>query len=352
MKKIFLLIIIFVFSFNMVHAEATQDSIDTGVCTMQYDPVCAEVQVQCIKAPCDPIQQTFSNMCEMNKNKLAKFLHKGKCNGDGDNTVKCIGGVDGAKCGSTYGQIAITDPCLLSDNASRRVCASSLMRQEDRTRIEEYVKNNISEISNDFGVKEVLGGKFYVSNMSWVYKDSLNLLQVEYEDGHVAYTANIFAFTNLSEEKSNSNKYGIKVDLFYLVKDNGETIDRNTDNQGIIENYIKDNISSIAKNYNIESGYGRFYVIGEVNWIDSNNSELEFNDGYDDYIAMVTAHLDPSKQGTNVITIDNLKIKEKKTVSQEVKTNILDNQITMEETIFSKIKNFLINIFNRIKSKK
>lgn len=36
---------------------------DATVCTMQYAPVCGEVQVQCIKAPCPPIKQTFGNSC-------------------------------------------------------------------------------------------------------------------------------------------------------------------------------------------------------------------------------------------------------------------------------------------------
>lgn len=33
------------------------------ICTKEYMPVCAKVQVQCIKAPCNPILQTFSNTC-------------------------------------------------------------------------------------------------------------------------------------------------------------------------------------------------------------------------------------------------------------------------------------------------
>jgi len=48
-------------------------------CTMEYAPVCASVAVQCIKAPCPPIQQTFWNRCTMNANKLAKFIHNGEC---------------------------------------------------------------------------------------------------------------------------------------------------------------------------------------------------------------------------------------------------------------------------------
>lgn len=36
---------------------------DGRICTMEYAPVCAEVQVQCIKAPCYPVPETFSNKC-------------------------------------------------------------------------------------------------------------------------------------------------------------------------------------------------------------------------------------------------------------------------------------------------
>jgi hypothetical protein len=48
-------------------------------CTMDYTPVCATVAVQCIKAPCPPIEQTFGNKCTMKANKLATFLHDGEC---------------------------------------------------------------------------------------------------------------------------------------------------------------------------------------------------------------------------------------------------------------------------------
>jgi len=48
------------------------------VCTTEYAPVCGEVQVQCIKAPCNPVQQTFSNECKLNK-AGAKFVHEGVC---------------------------------------------------------------------------------------------------------------------------------------------------------------------------------------------------------------------------------------------------------------------------------
>lgn len=46
------------------------------ICTLQYAPVCAQVQVQCIKAPCYPVQETFGNACQAGKNKI---LYSGKC---------------------------------------------------------------------------------------------------------------------------------------------------------------------------------------------------------------------------------------------------------------------------------
>ncbi len=47
------------------------------ICTMEYAPVCAEVQVQCITAPCYPVQQTFSNACMAGDNPI---LYTGQCN--------------------------------------------------------------------------------------------------------------------------------------------------------------------------------------------------------------------------------------------------------------------------------
>lgn len=49
---------------------------DIRVCTMQYAPVCAEVQVQCITAPCLPVQETFGNSCMAWKNPV---LYAGEC---------------------------------------------------------------------------------------------------------------------------------------------------------------------------------------------------------------------------------------------------------------------------------
>ena len=50
-------------------------------CTMEYAPVCGEVQIQCVTTPCNPIKETFSNKCMMNTKK-AKYLFDGECNID------------------------------------------------------------------------------------------------------------------------------------------------------------------------------------------------------------------------------------------------------------------------------
>ncbi len=111
MKKIFLLIlpIFFIFSSNVGALEKRACTTDytpvcgvdgvtysntctankvkvayTGECkikpcTKSYVPVCGLVQIECIKAPCNPIFETFTNKCELNKIKSAKLAYKGEC---------------------------------------------------------------------------------------------------------------------------------------------------------------------------------------------------------------------------------------------------------------------------------
>lgn len=52
------------------------------VCLEIYDPVCAKVNIQCIKAPCDPINETFPNSCRACANKLVESYVAGECGAD------------------------------------------------------------------------------------------------------------------------------------------------------------------------------------------------------------------------------------------------------------------------------
>ncbi len=47
-------------------------------CTMEYDPVCAEKPVLCVRAPCPPIRKTFSNSCKAEAEEYT-VLYKGQC---------------------------------------------------------------------------------------------------------------------------------------------------------------------------------------------------------------------------------------------------------------------------------
>lgn len=47
------------------------------ICTMEYAPVCAQVEIQCVTTPCNPVEQTFSNTCSAGENKI---LYSGECN--------------------------------------------------------------------------------------------------------------------------------------------------------------------------------------------------------------------------------------------------------------------------------
>ena len=51
----------------------------TDVCATVIDTVCATVEIQCIKAPCNPVKNTFNNSCEACRNSLVKSYIKGEC---------------------------------------------------------------------------------------------------------------------------------------------------------------------------------------------------------------------------------------------------------------------------------
>jgi len=57
----------------------SEESRSADVCIQIYDPVCATVEIQCIKAPCNAVKQTFSNSCEACRNPLVKSYTPGEC---------------------------------------------------------------------------------------------------------------------------------------------------------------------------------------------------------------------------------------------------------------------------------
>ncbi len=71
--------------------------------------------------------------------------------------------------------------CASAKDQDRQIC----LRQVEQTLFENYLIANISDLSP---TKEVLGGKFYVTNISWL-PDRIAI--VSYEDGHIALKAKV-----------------------------------------------------------------------------------------------------------------------------------------------------------------
>jgi len=64
--------------YTITHFVADLDY-QNAVCTMEYTPICAKVDIQCIATPCESIEQTFSNTCMLNANPNATYLRDGEC---------------------------------------------------------------------------------------------------------------------------------------------------------------------------------------------------------------------------------------------------------------------------------
>ncbi|MFA5764210.1 MAG: hypothetical protein WC915_05380 [archaeon] len=58
----------------------SQEEMNAEACIEIYDPVCANVQIECITTPCDPIKETFSNSCFACMNDRVFSYEKGECN--------------------------------------------------------------------------------------------------------------------------------------------------------------------------------------------------------------------------------------------------------------------------------
>ena len=52
---------------------------ELGACIALFEPVCAQVQVECVTTPCDPVSQTFGNSCEACSNSRVLSYVAGEC---------------------------------------------------------------------------------------------------------------------------------------------------------------------------------------------------------------------------------------------------------------------------------
>ena len=49
------------------------------VCTQEFAPVCAKVDIECVTIPCETEERTFSNKCHLDANPNATYLKDGEC---------------------------------------------------------------------------------------------------------------------------------------------------------------------------------------------------------------------------------------------------------------------------------
>lgn len=60
-----------------ITCEKSQRNVDA--CTMDYTPVCGSVRVECFTTPCDPVKETFSNVCSACSNERVISYITGEC---------------------------------------------------------------------------------------------------------------------------------------------------------------------------------------------------------------------------------------------------------------------------------
>lgn len=100
-------------------------------------------------------------------------------------------------------------PLLPQNNQNFEPVSGEVFFEADiRVEREKFLKDNISTLSPD---KEVLGGKFYVTSISWLGSDKA---LIEYEDGHIALKAEVIftrgleiaSFSVLEDEETGAKK--------------------------------------------------------------------------------------------------------------------------------------------------
>ena len=64
---------------EQIEVDCQPEQRDVDACASIYNPVCAKVNVVCVRAPCDPVWETFPNTCEACKNDLVESYVRGEC---------------------------------------------------------------------------------------------------------------------------------------------------------------------------------------------------------------------------------------------------------------------------------
>jgi carboxymethylenebutenolidase len=64
---------------NLKSTDCLPEQRNVDACIEIYQPVCGQVQVECITTPCDPVKETFENSCKACANERVISYTEGKC---------------------------------------------------------------------------------------------------------------------------------------------------------------------------------------------------------------------------------------------------------------------------------
>lgn len=192
-----------------------------NVCTMDYTPVCAKVQVQCVMAPCNPIYETFSNKCMMEANSLATFAYDWECNTSGDKTssnswwivgmpnpasVKCVNDwwildLDSGNCKFKNGKVcnewayfrwecksSIDSEFIVKDvvtNKETNIAKISLVypvisNEKINSQIDKYINDVIKDFSKEIGTGSLSTNWKNELNISYETNEVANILTIKF----------------------------------------------------------------------------------------------------------------------------------------------------------------------------
>jgi cbb3-type cytochrome oxidase subunit 3 len=146
---------------------------------------------------------------------------------------------------------------------------------EEQGAVNTYLENNISVLSPE---EAVLGGTFYVTTVKF---PADNIAIVDYEDGHIALTAQADYSYNNGQVTINSFELIGNNDMERNVEENEENSENKGDvsveNRGRVNTYIENNISSLSPQ---EAVLGGSFYITSVSFPEEGIAIVNYEDGH------------------------------------------------------------------------